>query len=1413
VSKPPRTLTQENRQQRHRLRRDRPTIKIRSQALKDNPALREYNERHEKTVGELLVEKFLIKDKQLEDGEQKTKLYHQASLMSNDVSKESPPLDEECENDILKAMRRRVTRRMTRRRSSADVIPLDPAQLEREAALHAAQAVALDTLVAAEQAELEVEARKGTFIKRPVMRLPAEISEESENGEEEEPDEEAGGRVDSLGKEAATRKKRSKSPSRAVDDHDDDDNDNDHDNDNDNDHDNDDNDNDDNNDNDNDDDDDNDDNDDNDFKTTAQEFEWDDREKCDDIRLIVPAVNELNDEPKDNKSAEKIEDAHKRIVSLKAKRKDDEARETDTGANKVDAIKAKAVNKERENVGFEKRAIPGRRAIKLDDRGSDRGDKSKDKAAAKKEEKGRGISSGSSKRDKRALKEEQELRNEDLKEKLATTKLQRSIKRAVSVPQEQVDKSDDARPAYKVEASNSVGDFSTLFVKSSNCPSSLSARTIEQFRESIRLPAPRKFGAMGISNIETKVVLPVRRPYVRDTSRNSVYLALKPSQNIGQVGLGANDSSSINIDEIRKESGSLGALSIDRRPAKSPVTPENRSKIDSDSLLSEGTDVSTLVPHTVLRSSNHRQHASDDKPDDKALPIHRVVNKRRSSDKEEFVSWWDDIDETTKTDLELRSADDTADNAVAKSINELLTGRNRDAHSADRAESVEVLALDKSHQSASNDKSLNKVADRRDKVKKTVLDEQGPTNEKFKPSGAHKGEQVLPKGSSNCESDTSIKEVDKVSTKRTSGEKAEVTLSPITIEESSQDKAMNNNDMVKIKYESLRKEHRLPNIPEEPKSTSPTEKRESDLFTIPSETKCNKALHANEKPSFSVVLKKADQSSSKASKLSAESAAAKNEKDERKKKVDAKAIMQIEKKILEDAESPRKIVTSAIPETQLIEASSITLPTEKDKKLESTTPKKKVGLLPTKKKSSETAATHATEIDFWSEIKAQESVKVSETRRKAQLRVDSPTEDSESFGKAGRNLKLDLSRNLQGEVGEQRGLKGQEEQEEEKTPLIADEEDLKTPLIVEEKKAGKAGKEEEEEEEELKTPLIADEEARIPTLLENKSEVARIDQQQADDNSGAFVLDCDVIIEVDETSGNKEQLREDETLAHVDDDPAAVKKISKWIKHDNLSNLKEAEGAATPVVSKEASPQVSLTSSTTTKKKVTKRKKSSTAGKKKTEKTESTKTGTKTKVTIKKTAASPQTSLLKTPMSVSGSPRNTPSQRPTDLKKLFYTTPAILLTATPRDLRKVRRAKAKKKNPTTRTLSLSSDSTGSTRSTATTSTEDSSNCDEDIERRRLASTRSNDSGFDGSPRLSSTGLFWSIFFFSFFIPSAFHFTLFPFVPFFFTNANKAGGRLSLLRLLSCELSKKRLTKPISWLENIYSHLLSGPMNY
>ncbi|XP_017892976.1 titin-like isoform X1 [Ceratina calcarata] len=203
VSTPRIHTTQDTSQQRNHLRRDRPTIKIRCQALKDNPALREHYEKHEKSVSELLLEKYLIKDKKLEEEEKRLQLFHQVSLETDE------------DEDELQQMKNKVRRRFTRRRSSAD-IQLDPEQIEREVAYAQVQAKVLDTLVAEEQAEIENEVRRGTLIKKGSIGGPRTVPGFFRNGDGEpvsqEEDEAAAQKMKTL-KKLKKKKKSSNKPS------------------------------------------------------------------------------------------------------------------------------------------------------------------------------------------------------------------------------------------------------------------------------------------------------------------------------------------------------------------------------------------------------------------------------------------------------------------------------------------------------------------------------------------------------------------------------------------------------------------------------------------------------------------------------------------------------------------------------------------------------------------------------------------------------------------------------------------------------------------------------------------------------------------------------------------------------------------------------------------------------------------------------------------------------------------------------------------------------------------------------------------------------------------------------------------------------------------------------------------------
>ncbi|XP_044578531.1 putative leucine-rich repeat-containing protein DDB_G0290503 [Cotesia glomerata] len=125
--------------QANHVRRDHFAIHLQCQSLKTNAALQNYFEKHEKSAGELLMEKFSIKDK------------HQVSSKIISHTSKSKLLPRGLRDTI----QRRMTRKLMKKRLSSDIqlsyIP------KHESAISQVQAQLLDNLVAEEQAKINEE--------------------------------------------------------------------------------------------------------------------------------------------------------------------------------------------------------------------------------------------------------------------------------------------------------------------------------------------------------------------------------------------------------------------------------------------------------------------------------------------------------------------------------------------------------------------------------------------------------------------------------------------------------------------------------------------------------------------------------------------------------------------------------------------------------------------------------------------------------------------------------------------------------------------------------------------------------------------------------------------------------------------------------------------------------------------------------------------------------------------------------------------------------------------------------------------------------------------------------------------------------------------------------------------------------
>ncbi|CAK9818233.1 Putative protein kinase C delta type homolog [Anthophora quadrimaculata] len=1126
----PRILSQDGNGQRSRLRRDRPTIKIRSQALKDNPALREHNEKHEKSVGELLVEKFLIKDKKLDEEEKRLQLFHQVSLVQ----------DEEDDVD-LQQMKNKITRRFTRRRSSAD-IQLDPEQIEREVAYAQVQAKVLDTLVAEEQAEIENAVRRGTLIKKGTVGGPRTVPSFFRSVD--------GDTVSQGEEEAAAQKMR------------------------------------------------------------------------------------------------------KTLKKLKKKKKT-----TDKPSPPED------------------------------------GDTSR--------------------------------------ERRSSTSSETSIDVPTSENDEEKGRKHSKPQAFKVEASNSVGDFSTIWVNSG---------TVEQFRESVKIPVPRKMIARKTERheteeeSETEVILPVKRPYIKDTSRNSVYFTVKTPP-----------------ETLKSD------------PLKSLDTITNGMKSEKEEELSKEkeTDHTPSVEVKELKETNLKSTLKD-----KVLP----------KDKKEEIP---KISKIKKPEFLEKKLTDFSGFPLSKKKEFTDMKKSDEASMTKRVEKSNVTT---SVEENSASVALPSILDRLPKASKINTDE---NNAIEAPKRSLRGPEYLAKPT-KTERDEDVvpplsgKKISKAVTLRNASassthvEPANVDLSNESKKENQLTKTSSSDDAtVKLVTKATLLE---------------------DLKSVAQKTE--EGAESVEKPLVEDGKDKKVNSDVESSKLPFKVAAKKNESNKVENKALSKSTVKTEStearvpwrnkfaKVKSPAES------SNVPLDRSISVDSQPIlpkePKEDPKSLKQQSisvddtlmNKMQVEKPVINGESGALSKSTSTEsIDFWSEIKGPESPKVARVVNKGFSFTGSKSSEP---GQPVDDLdggQLDKKKETDSKISVTTPPAGLSNipviEVEPKTEVKP--EKLKTEQRVSTSEASSPTTDKSEvnkdveESSALKKVLKKKKNlslaiGQVPKEIYStvkKAPLKREDSSASTISAQSDASTPDTSVPVSEVSTPVSEIsvpiinieeaptptRSDSQILEEDDEPktptnewpdTGLVKITKWNNHSDLSNVDEVDKDITPVPSKEASvvcsPEGSPESSK--KKKVIRKKKASTTKK------SSTKKEAKKDSKESKKNSSKVLDALKPPEaknSSKNSPKNTPTQRPVDLIRMFYTTPSALLTATPRDLSKVRRAKIKRRKHHSRNASMSSDSTGSTTSTATTESSGSTctELDDDPEHKRMNSTRSNDSGFDGSPRIST----------------------------------------------------------------------------
>lgn len=1200
---------------RSRVRRDRPTIRIRSQALKDNPALRELNEKHEKTVGELLVEKFFIREKTGGDAIKMVRAYHQPSL-------------ERGENE---AMQKKVTRRFTRRRSSLE-IPTDSEIIAREVIIAQAQAEALDTLVEQEQAQIEVEARKGTLVNRRMSR-----------------------------------------------------------------------------------------------------------------DLVTPSIQSSENEQDDFIEAERPASLKKTIKKIKKKKKI-----LDNSLPQSDNIEEPLVEK---SPLIQRKS--GNNLIPKSQSSAELGE------------------------------ERQRIR-----------------------PQK-----------FKIEASNSVGDFSTLWINASSTPSS--PVPSEQYQESIRLPAPKSIRDSLLilpvhdddnqsQNEDNTVVLALPKLYVKDTSRNSVCLTLKPAtppatpqtvprtrdfDNVEKSTL-ENSSSEflVNSRHLEKKSDNVNALI---EPMSIPEYSEtvDKSEKNSTSLLKDIEKSSDTVEKlkAVEEKLKTRTKISDTISKRPKFPI----KKSDSQTKDENSVTIEKLEKNTTSVLKDVKQFSVAVEEKSKISDTILKRPKLPIMKSDSETKEEKLVMiEKSENNTNVLKDVDKSPDAAKKVKDVTI------------NNVEENLKIATKVS-----DTILKHP-KVPIKKSDSETKEE--KSVTVEKSEKNATVLKDLEKSFNATEEVKDIKINNGEEKSK---PTTDISNNIFKSPKIPLKKSDSQNNDEMNTTSILKNVEEPSNAVEEV--KTVLVKNGVEKTKNSTEISNNISKRPKILvkksssqiKDVSLTKKAVRNTVEPPKVISEASIE-PTETDivtvtetiiersvnhvpELSESSREIVEVGTssdttkisenLPPKQTISEVKNVSGsgapdmsvTEVDFWGEIKPKDSPIASELKSPQKTNGFFSTNISvipadETVDRADEKLletvvesspikyDTDLNENSIGEetlqittgkISEGDKKDGDVMSTDVSTAINSS---LSIPL--------------DDEVSEINKPLddnvwAKDQDNSTVEELEaeGNSELSKTPANNNTDN----VIDPPLPPAVEETAINCQsepplptitivaappspepnsiESKPDEgSTTPTNEWPNVTLSMSKWESQNDLSDDGE-DREATPTPP--SGEDLSISPRLSKKKKVAKKKKS-VSKKSDSEDNGSVANNKEVDKLIPEVSKSlkPLSPLNSPRCSPRSSPRDSPKQkeRPLDLIKMFYTTPGPLLTATPRDLSKVRRGGKRRKRPVS-IASSASDSTESTRSsqstTTTESTEDSSTCSQGAEEakddKRLTSTRSNDSGFDGSPRLTS----------------------------------------------------------------------------
>ncbi|XP_011861855.1 PREDICTED: uncharacterized protein LOC105558660 isoform X2 [Vollenhovia emeryi] len=1344
----PRILSHDRHLPRNRLRRDRPTIKIRSQALKDNPTLRDHIERHEKSVGELLMEKFFIKDKRSDGdgGQQGIRLYHQINL---------DRLEDPQERD---ATQNRITRRFTRRRSSAD-LQMDPEQIQREAAYAQVQAKVLDSLVAEEQAQIEDEARRGTLILRkgttargPIIERSYYVNNDSDTMTQEE-EEAAAAKIRKAMKKTKKKKRPSvdKSPSTEKID--------------------------------------------NRRSSTSSELSTDSQIKENDESrpqmYKIEACNSAGDfstiwvnTNSENDRRKSAVEQFKENVKLSVPRRLGNG--TDASSNDTDEAETQVVLAVRKPYVKDS----SRNSVYLTMR------KPTEKLSEKLDE---------------VNKLNVKVDEDQLTNGFVDVKNNNLGRNMVKGPTDE----NSAESNCKVQTAGDVNkDIKAL--RKSVCKSKKTESLVKKNVHSI----PNddlwdKQEPVSATKSDTRETVS-GDPFLKKTETAEDLVHLNVSTVVSNIS--KNDSQTECLPGVSEDIFTTDMKNNDSQEAHKVLDATEKILEHLEADLTIETPEDLAVKNSVISVGRDKLVAEEDRPEILALP-HDEGTMRRSVVETEAS---DNVGKTRASGATLTTNSATCRLPKLSKINTdrnnaveapKLSLRGTAEYLADSPKSdQDVVGAALPEKKVNKTSNLAQVSSFSTSERTSGVDADKPvfrinaiqhddavkleaqemtlhkeTNDKVRSNEYFKEAKLATDVKPT--KDIGLTKTLKGNAEKTDGNVlflktndsskigAKVNVAEATVDASKEAELLKTDTIKKINRIDVGKD--ISRDLFSPKSNVPKLNSTDLKFRFKSETLLKNDANESNVAISSKIEK--DSGAFKTMKIGNGKSFFHNDTNDEARAL-KKSISVDSSKLTNDCslnKIPKVFQQSmSIDEKVTDKGVSVKKTSEPTKSLNKVTEKKLMmhdascDLQDENIVLSRSASTES--IDFWSEIKAPSSPEAARPKQlhgfsSREATILSPISKAEAkinsinskWKDNKKEYEIDVKMSIVGHENSDPVRSSNVVLEEEKEKIILG------SLSAKEADIAKPAKAMEIKESVAKTP--PKKKRNISVAIDNKDTTSTIKQASLERNDSATsatsvttpvevaipvikIIEAPKLLEEPDNRKVDEEHEDPSTPTNeLSPDISLVRKISRWSNQDDLTNT---DDVATPLASEEtslaASPSISPPSSKT--KRVIKKKKASTK-KTPSEKKErgpkesrgnelTTTTSQQNTLTAQLVPEKQHPAKLSQKTSPKTSPKNTPLQRPLDLIKIFYTTPSALLTATPRDLSKVRRAKIKRRRHHSRTPSISSDSTGSTTSTATTGSTDENGStrvelDEDSEHKRMNSTRSNDSGFDGSPRIST----------------------------------------------------------------------------